>query len=126
MEKGMLSNCEALIMKAIWEAGKDISIPDLTTVLREKFGKDYKRTTVVTFLLRMSDKGYVHTYRAGRLSYAHALESQEDYKKELAQRETDFWFNGMASDYLASLSSGRELTDDDLSRIRSLLDGLDD
>ena len=45
-----LSVCEAPIMKIIWESNPDISVPELVKQLNEQYGKEYARTTVVTFL----------------------------------------------------------------------------
>lgn len=126
MDKEVLSTCETLIMKAIWSQEEDISIPDLTEMLRERFQKDYKRTTVVTFLLRLSDKGFVSTYRKGRLSYAHAEKTEAEYKAKLANRELDFWFNGMASNYISALCSEKKVSKEDVARLKEIISGLED
>lgn len=126
MEKELLSTCETNIMRAIWNAEEDISIPDLTEVLKVEYEKDYARTTVVTFLLRLSNKRYVSTYRKGRLSYAHALITEEEYVTMLAKRETDYWYKGMVSNFLAAFCRDRKLDKEDVKRIREMLDGLDD
>ncbi|MBQ7919012.1 MAG: BlaI/MecI/CopY family transcriptional regulator [Lachnospiraceae bacterium] len=125
-EERNLSASETVIMKAIWDAKEDISIPDLIDKLREEYGKDYARTTVVTFLLKLSDKGFVRTYRKGKLSYAHIMKSEEDYKAKLLSEEADFWFEGQVPKMVSALVSRRELSKQDVAEIRSLLDGLDD
>ena len=51
-----LSVCEAPIMKIIWESNPDISVPELVKQLNEQYGKEYARTTVVTFLTRMQER----------------------------------------------------------------------
>ncbi|MBR5474571.1 MAG: BlaI/MecI/CopY family transcriptional regulator, partial [Lachnospiraceae bacterium] len=58
MDNRELSAAEALIMKAIWDAKQDISVIELMKVLKEDYGKDYKRTTMATFLLRLSEKDF--------------------------------------------------------------------
>ena len=63
-----LSTSETMIMKVIWDAGEDICVPDLTEGLRVRFGKDYKRTSIGTFPSKMADKGFLTTYRDGRLA----------------------------------------------------------
>ena len=83
VEVGMreeLSVCEAPIMKIIWESNPDISVPELVKQLNEQYGKEYARTTVVTFLTRMAGKGYITTQRRGRISYVHAIKSEQEYK----------------------------------------------
>lgn len=124
-EERNLSASETTIMKAIWDAGKDISIPDLIEVLRTDYGKDYARTTVVTFLLKLSDKGFVRTYRKGKLSYAHAMKSEADYRTKLLNEETEYWFDGNVSNLFSALCSSRKLTKDEIEEIRSLLDDID-
>ena len=121
-----LSACETIIMKAIWSVGEDVSIPDLLDILRTRFGKDYKRTTLVTFLYKLSDKGYAKTYRKGRLSYAYAVKTEEEYKAKRLQEETEFWYGGKPADLVAALSSATKLSKNDLDEIRSIIDALDD
>ena len=97
VEVGMreeLSVCEAPIMKIIWESNPDISVPELVKQLNEQYGKEYARTTVVTFLTRMAGKGYITTQRRGRISYVHAIKSEQEYKQQLAQKEIEFCFYG--------------------------------
>lgn len=124
-EERNLSASETTIMKAVWDAGEDISIPDLIEVLRSDYGKDYARTTVVTFLLKLSDKGFVRTYRKGKLSYAHAMKSEAEYRTKLLNEETDYWFDGNVSNLFSALCKSRRLTKDEIGEIRSLLDDID-
>ncbi len=120
-EKG-LSACETVIMKAIWDEEEDISIPDLIEVLRTKWGKDYARTTVTTFLTKLMAKGYVATYRKGKLSYAHAMKSEEDYKVKLAANDRDFWFGGKITNLISALCCDQKLTQKEAEEIRQILD----
>lgn len=95
VENNMLTTGETCIMKVIWDEKEDISVPDLIEKLRMKFReKNYARTTVVTFLLKMDAKGYVKTYRKGKISYVHAMKSEEEYKDKLLRDMVDFWYNG--------------------------------
>ncbi len=66
-EERSLSPCETIIMKAVWDKGEDISISELSEVLRTKYNKDYKRTTIVTFILNLTAKGFARQYRKGRI-----------------------------------------------------------
>lgn len=125
-EDRKLSGSEAMVMKAVWDAGEDISVPDLMIALKEKYGKDYARTTVQTFLLKMIGKGFVQIYRRGKLSYVHALKGEADYKAKLLQEEMDFWYQGDPAQLVASLFRAGEMTEEDKEHIRRALDGLDD
>lgn len=120
-DKG-LSACETVIMKAIWDAEGDISIPDLIEVLRTKWGKDYARTTVTTFITKLMAKGYVDTYRKGKLSYACAVKSEEEYKRKLAANDRDFWFGGKITNLISALCCDQKLTQNEAEEIRKILD----
>ncbi len=125
-EERNLSAAETLVMKAVWDAEEDISVPDLMESLKVKYGRDYARTTVATFLLKLSEKGFVRVYRNGKLSYVRALKAEADYKARLLQEEVDFWYHGNKMELFASLFRAEKLTKDDKRKIRRALDGLDD
>lgn len=120
-----LSACEAPIMKIIWESEPDISIPELTKQLNLQYGKEYARTTVVTFLTRLAGKGYVTTERRGRISYVCAAKSEQDYKQMLASKQTKFWFHGSLAEFVQALSMGTPITKEELQKVRELLDQME-
>ena len=74
-----------MIMKVIWDQKGDISVPELIDLIQERYKRDYKRTTVVTFLTRLNGKGFISSHRAGRISYIHAEKSEEEYKAKRRQ-----------------------------------------
>lgn len=128
VEVGMreeLSVCEAPIMKIIWESNPDISVPELVKQLNEQYGKEYARTTVVTFLTRMAGKGYITTQRRGRISYVHAIKSEQEYKQQLAQKEIEFWFHGSMAEFAQTLCAAAPLTHEECQKLRRLLDHVD-
>ena len=116
-----LSVCEAPIMKIIWESNPDISVPELVKQLNEQYGKEYARTTVVTFLTRMAGKGYITTQRRGRISYVHAIKSEQEYKQQLAQKEIEFWFHGSMAEFAQTLCAAAPLTHEECHKLRRCL-----
>ena len=121
-----LSVCEAPIMKIIWESNSDISVPELVKQLNEQYGKEYARTTVVTFLTRMAGKGYITTQRRGRISYVHAIKSEQEYKQQLAQKEIEFWFHGSMAEFAQTLCAAATLTHEECQKLRRLLDHVEE
>ena len=121
-----LSVCEAPIMKIIWESNPDISVPELVKQLNEQYGKEYARTTVVTFLTRMAGKGYITTQRRGRISYVHAIKSEQEYKQQLAQKEIEFWFQGSMAEFAQTLCAAAPLTHEECQKLRRLLDHVEE
>ena len=129
VEVGMreeLSVCEAPIMKIIWESNPVISVPELVKLLNEQYGKENARTTVVTFLTRMAGKGYITTQRRGRISYVHAIKSEQEYKQQLAQKEIEFWFHGSMAEFAQTLCAAAPLTHEECQKLRRLLDHVEE
>ncbi len=120
-----LTNSETYIMKVVWSSPEDISVMDLISGLRDTYGRDYQRTTISTFLLRLENKGFVSTYKKKKFSYVHAEISEDEYRAFILSRETDFWFSGSAADHIAALCSTRALSKDEIEAVRRILDDLD-
>lgn len=120
-----LSACETLIMKVIWDAKEDIAVQDLIVQLKEQYGKDYARTTVVTFLGKMADKGFVSTHRRGKNAFVHAEKNEDAYKSNLMSEETDFWFGGKTEQLLAAVCGARQLSKEEIQNMKDFLDTLD-
>lgn len=103
--ENVLTASESVIMKVIWNANDDIALQNLIEVLNSEHGKNYARTTVVTFLLKLEAKGYVRTYKKGKNSYVHALKSMEGYKDKLLNEMIDFWYGGNVAALQEKLNS---------------------
>ena len=104
-----------------WALGHLVSLAD-----PEQYGKEYARTTVVTFLTRMAGKGYITTQRRGRISYVHAIKSEQEYKQQLAQKEIEFWFHGSMAEFAQTLCAAAPLTHEECQKLRRLLDHVEE
>ena len=113
-----ISGCETLIMKIVWDAKEDISTPELMDELRIRYQKDYARTTVVTFLQRLAEKGFVTTYRKGRTAYVHPLRDEQAYMEKFLRETEDFWFAGSTSKLVAALCKTKKLSKQEIEQIR--------
>ncbi|MBS7007459.1 BlaI/MecI/CopY family transcriptional regulator [Anaerostipes sp.] len=124
MEERKLTYAEEVVMRCVWNYGED-EIPFLTLIeeLRENYNKDYKRTTVRTFLFDLEEKGYVKVERRGKFSYVIPLVQKEDYRKAQAEAMLDIWFDGSAGSLISALSES--LSEEEAKRLNQLLDELD-
>ena len=124
-ERGLTAS-EKYVMKAIWDAKEDIAFQDLLKRIKEQFGKDYARTTIATFLKNMEEKGFVTSYHIGRTAFIHAVKSEEEYKKQFIKDNTNFWFGGSAGEVMAALLETRDITKYEISKMRKMLDELEE
>ncbi len=121
-----LTNCEKMIMKLVWDNGdEDIEQRELISQLHERYGKEYARTTVGTFLKKLSEEGYVMTYRKGNFSYTHALISEDAYREYLMHKESHFWFKGKPSQMVAAILHSDDISDEELRKMKELLDQME-
>ena len=107
-------------------SGGHIGISNVNQRLIMQYGKEYARTTVVTFLTRMAGKGYITTQRRGRISYVHAIKSEQEYKQQLAQKEIEFWFHGSMAEFAQTLCAAAPLTHEECQKLRRLLDHVEE
>ncbi|MGN0160126.1 MAG: BlaI/MecI/CopY family transcriptional regulator [Lachnospiraceae bacterium] len=121
-----LSASETLIMKTIWDIGGDVALGELIETLNSEYEKDYARTTVTTFLTKLSAKGFIKTYRKGKLSYIRVLKTEEEYRDKIMEEQMNFWFKGNEKNMMAALCRIRKVPSDVIERIRGILDGLDE
>lgn len=122
-----LSGAETVIMKAIWDHtgdGKKLSVPELITLLNEEYGRPYAKTTVVTFLLHLSDKRFVTTYREGRYSYVQPTKTEQAYKESLLLQFCDLWHGGNTVEMVRGFFQAKKPTKEQMEEIRGMLDQL--
>ncbi len=119
-----LSEAETFIMKTIWDLGGDkgdIALGDLIEAINTDHQKDYARTTIATFLLKLSSKGFVRTYRKGKLSFIRVLKSEAEYRNKLMQGQKKFWFNNSMADMITAMCESENIPTDRIEKIREAL-----
>jgi len=105
------------VMAVLWHRG-----PSTVAEVREGMADELAYTTVLTFLRVLEGKGYVGHQEEGRAHRYHALVAEEKAGKSALRRMTRKLFRGSPELVLTQLVSDRTLTEDDLRRMRDLLD----
>lgn len=119
-----LSECELIVMKCIWDAGVPVTCAQIIGQLKEKYGLDYKDTTVYTFLKALKDKGFVESERKG-VTYYTAIKEEEKYREEVLRKTEKFWFGGSASQMISTLLHTKDMSEQERKEIRRVIDELD-
>ena len=55
-----ITDCEMLVYRCIQEADNEIGLVGIMDELEKKYQKDWKRSTVCTFIAHLIEKGYVN------------------------------------------------------------------
>jgi predicted transcriptional regulator len=81
-------------MQIIWDGKAETTEGDVQQQMKERFGKDYARTTVATFLKKLEDKGYLRKQRAGRRCFLYPRIPVRDYAREELQMLLELLYKG--------------------------------
>ena len=124
MEKANITDCELIVMNAVWEGEKDKTLMEILDIVHNRYQKYWKSQTVSTFLKRLIDKKFVSFYRIGRQYFYHAeIAKGACFVKEVVEY-ADLW-NHTASDFLAAFCEGGKVDDQELERMKKILADLE-
>jgi len=106
------------VMSVLWDL-------DSATVaeVRERLADELAYTTVLTVLRTLEQKGYVGHTGEGRAHRYRPLVKREAAGRSALRRLVDKVFDGSPEMLLTQLVSDKNLTDEELRRLRSLLQG---
>ena len=113
-----LPDAELEVMQAIWS----LEPPVTAAAVQQQVSRDWKATSVLTFLARLCDKGFLACEKEGRQNYYTPLVAREAY----LQRESTSFIKrlcgGSVKNLVASLSDAGALTEQDIEDLRAFLD----
>lgn len=105
------------IMGVLWERGSAT-----VTEVRDALSDDLAYTTVLTMLRVLEEKGHIAHIEEGRAHRYHPLVERQEAGESALRRLTRKLFRGSPELLLTHLVSDRELTAEELRRMRELLD----
>lgn len=105
------------IMAVLWECG-----PSTVADVRKRLRDDLAYTTVLTILRTLEEKGHVGHEAEGRAYRYHSKVERGEARESAVDRITRKLFAGSTETLLTHLVSDQALSDEELERIRALLD----
>lgn len=105
------------VMAVLWELGSAT-----VAEVRDRLADDLAYTTVLTVLRTLEEKGHVGHVEEGKAHRYHPLVARAHAGESLLRRMTRKLFQGSPELLLTHLVSDRDLTADELRRMRRLLD----
>ena len=104
------------VMSVLWDLG-DATVAEV----REQLSDKLAYTTVLTVLRTLEQKGYVEHSGEGRAHRYHPLVKREAAGRNALRRLLDKVFQGSPELLMTHLVSDRNLSDEELRRLRKLL-----
>lgn len=118
MEKVILTGREMDVMNVLWRLGTG-TVAEVQKGLQDPLAY----TTVLTILRTLEKKGYVGHEAEGRAHRYLPLVEKEEAQESALRRVTRKLFSGSPELVMAQLLSERGLSEDELRRLRDLVDG---
>lgn len=114
-KKNTVSDAELEILEVLWETGKALNASQIREKLNER--KDWERTTVLTLIRRLLDKGII-TQEKREVYYYFPVFSREEYIRQETRSFVDKFFRGSSKNLAAALVSDEQLTKEEIGELR--------
>lgn len=89
-----ITDSELLVLKVIMDCKEPSSLVQIQAILEEKYKKAWKRSTICTFILHLTEKGYVESHRQGRTFYYRSKLDKNAFARQRTEALIDFYFDG--------------------------------
>lgn len=113
-----LPDAELEVMQAVWS----LEPPVTAAQVQQNVPSDWKATSVLTFLSRLCDKGFLSCEKEGRQNLYTPLVTREAYLQRESRSFVERLCGGSVKNLVASLSDAGALTENDLDELRAFLD----
>ena len=120
-----LTSREIWIMKCIWINPGGMTLEDLQQELKERVDWEIKRSMIHAYLTTIEGKGYIEIEKKGRNLIMKPFISEEEHKKEQAERMVDFWYDGSKQGLIKTLVDG-EISEESGEHLMNVLHELDE
>ena len=114
-----LPDSELELMMIIWDAGRPVT----RTEIEERMPRDRQlsATTILSFLSRLEEKGFVRIRKEGRSNVYEPLIEKKAYLREESRSIWKRLYQNSVGNFVAALGQGEELTDQDLDELQNFL-----
>lgn len=113
-----ISDAELLVMDIVWKSDVSLSAYQIREKLSKQ--KSWERTTVLTLIKRLVEKGMLKQEKREVYYYSPAI-LEEDYKKEETRNFVSKLYKGKSKDLIAALVQDESLTKKDIEELRGFL-----
>ena len=115
-----LPDAELTIMKIVWGISGDVTSAQITKELEGK--KEWAVTTVLNFLSRLVDRGFLSVRRNGKTNIYTSLIDEDMYLKKESKSFLERLHGNSLKSLVASLYEGEAVSKEDLAELSSYID----
>lgn len=115
-----LPDSELELMMIIWDVGRPVTRAEIEMQLPKE--RQLSATTILSFLSRLQEKGFVDVYREGKTNVYKAVVPKEEYLQEESRSIWKRLYQNSVGNFMTALGSGEELSEEDLDELQEFLD----
>lgn len=120
-----LTTTELEIMEVLWEQEEPVSFTWISDLFNNERGKEWKRSTLSTHLLKLSEKGLVTSKNSGRQMFYTVAMSFAEYESSKADNLLNKLYNGSVKNFMTALYDGNKISKDEIDDLKQWLEDLD-
>lgn len=114
-----ISDAELEIMKVLWKSKKPMTSVDIGLCVEDK---GWKKTTIATFLTRLTEKGALISQKQGKLYYYTPVVTEKEYKKSQVKNLIKTLYNGSVKEFALSFFDEKTLSDKDIEELQAIFE----
>jgi len=117
-----LPDSELELMLIIWDAGEAVS----RNYIQERLEKsrDLAATTILSFLSRLENKGFLRVEKRGKNNYYYPLVSQADYVQSESKTMLEKFFGNSLKNFVVQLNDVKAVDERQIQELKEFLDKL--
>lgn len=117
-----LPDSELEIMLIIWESNEGVT----RSYIQEHLDKSkvLAPTTILSFLSRLTTKGFLRIEKEGKTNTYYPLVSQEDYAHRESKTMLEKFFGNSLKNFVAQLNDSKAVDEAEIQELRDFLDSL--
>lgn len=114
MQIAKLTECEEIVMKAVWDCQKKPALSEILDIVTKVYKKDWKAQTVSTFLRKLVNKKFIRLERNGKMYTYKILIPESAYKRKLYRQHISLWHNNDIVAFCLEMIQNGDLTQEHL------------
>ena len=119
MANMQVSDSELVLMQLIWEKGGTALFAEVIDAVGQK-KLEWKYNTVLTFLSRLVEKGFLTTNKIGRRNEYKAVVSEQEYHATQTKMFVDKVYDGNVVELVSTLIAGGLVSAQEQEELRKL------
>ena len=120
----IISDTELYVLQYFWKSKEPQSFSQIFEYFNTTEGKDWKKQTLNTFLLRLTKKGFLKTeYKNHKRLYSPTV-TLEEYNHQYARQVVDKSFHSSLTSFISAFTGNQKISAEEKEELMEYLKGL--